>query len=187
MYSSPNGPLKTFTQALILTGCIFIVLGITVFVTAIVSPSLIGILLAVFFLMGSVVRLAYAFQTSTEKGFWLKLSIGFLYLAASLVIFTSILHRYISLSSLLGIILLLQGCLELFLAFRLPRGKARRWFLVTGIGALILGILFLNYLGLGAVWLLGLLAACGFIAPGVWFIFLAYSMQEPPSTPDQLG
>jgi uncharacterized membrane protein HdeD (DUF308 family) len=185
MYSSSNGPLKNFTQRLILTGCLFIVLGIAAFMTALVAPGLVGILLALFFLVGSVARLAYAFQTTNEKGFWLKLSIGILYLAASLVLFTSILHQLFALTSLLGTILILQGCLELFLAFRLAQGRARRWFLVTGIGALILGILFLNYLALGAAWLLGLLAAFGFIAPGVWFIFLAYSMQDPASPQDE--
>lgn len=183
MPASPNGLFQSFAQGLILIGCMFIVLGIAVFVTAIVASDLIGILLSIFFLVGAIARLAYAFQTSSEKGFWLKLSISFLYLAASLVLFTAILQRFFPLTTLLGIILVLQGCLELLLAFRLPKGTARRWFLATGLGALILGILFLNYLGFGATWLLGLIAASGLLASGGWFIFLAYSLKNQNSTP----
>lgn len=178
MKPSPNSRFQNFTQGVLLAGALLILLGIVAIVVAIIRPGLIGVLLSGLFLVAGAIRLVYSWQTRAEKGLWLKVSIGILYLLASLILLTAILQRYFSLSTLLGGILLLQGILELNLARQLRPNPAGRWFLATGLGALLLGGLFVSSLEVGIALILGLIAALSLILPGGWLIFIALNMQS---------
>lgn len=178
MNSSSNHRFKEFTQGILLAGVLLVLLGVAAIVAAVQRPSFIGILLSALFLVAGGARLVYSWQTRAEKGFCLKVSTGVLYLVASFLLFTAILQRYIELSTLVGVVMLLQGIVELWLARQLPPGKTRRWFGIMGLGALLLGGLFISSLGITLAWLLGLMAALSLILPGGWLIFLASSMQS---------
>ncbi|NEQ43128.1 MAG: hypothetical protein F6K00_06050 [Leptolyngbya sp. SIOISBB] len=177
MNSPSNNRLKEFTQGILLAGVLLVLLGIAAIVAAIQRPSFIGILLSSLFLVAGGARLVYSWQTRSEKGFRLKVSTGVLYLMASFLLFTAILQRYIELSTLVGVVMLLQGGLELLLARQLQPGKTRQWFWAMGLGALLLGGFFVSSLRITLAWLLGLIAALSLILPGGWLIFLASSMQ----------
>lgn len=177
MKSSPNRPLQSFAQLIMLVGVILILLGVAAIVLAVVSPQFIGLLLASFFLVAGAIRFVYSWQTRTEPGFGLKVSTAALSFIASLVLLTALLQAYFSLTKVVGGILILQGLLELGLVKNLPRSSTRQWFLGTSLGALLLGGLFVSNLVLGTAWLLGLVAALTLIGPGGWLIFIAYNMQ----------
>ncbi|MEM9817649.1 MAG: DUF308 domain-containing protein [Cyanobacteria bacterium P01_D01_bin.6] len=177
-----NSPLKNrlqdFTQGILLVGVLLILLGIAAIVVAIQRPSFIGVLLSGLFLVAGGARLVYGWQTRSENGFRLKVATGILYLVASFFLFTAILQRYVELSTLVGIVMLLQGGLELLLARQLSSGKTQRWFWAMGLGALVLGGFFVSSLRITLAWLLGLIAALSLILPGGWLIFIASSMQS---------
>jgi uncharacterized membrane protein HdeD (DUF308 family) len=88
------------------------------------------------------------------------------------------LQKYVAISTLLGVVLLLQGMLELALAKQLPSGQTRRWFLAMGVVALVLGGLLMSSLRVTLAWLLGIIAALSLILPGGWLIFIASTMQS---------
>ena len=178
MNSPPPNRLKDFTQGILLIGVLLVLLGVAAIVTAIQAPGLIGFLMSGLFLVAGGARLVYSWQTRAEPGFRLKVSTGVLYVAASYLLFTALLQKYLALSTLLGVILLLQGLLEFAVAKQLPPGNTRRWFLGMGIGALVLGGLFMSSLRITLAWLLGLVAALSLILPGGWLIFLASTVQS---------
>ena len=139
MKSSPNSPLQSFTQLIMLVGVVLILLGVAAIVVAIMSPELIGIILSSFFLVTGAIRFVYSWQTRTEPGFRLKLGTAVLSFIASLVLLTALLQQYFTLSNVVGGILILQGGLELSLVRIMPSSPARRWFWATGLGSLLLG------------------------------------------------
>lgn len=160
-----------------LVGVVLILLGVAAIVLALLTPQFVGLLLASFFLVAGAVRFVYSWQTRTAPGFWLKVSTAGLSFIASLVLLTALLQAYFPLSRVVGGILIVQGLLELALVRSLPRSPVRHWFLITSLGALFLGGLFVSQLVLGTAWLLGLIAALALIGPGGWLIFIAYNMQ----------
>ena len=178
MSSSSNNRFKDFTQGILLIGVLLVLLGLAAIVTAIQAPGVIGFLMSGVFLVAGGARLVYGWQTRSEPGFRLKVSTGVLYVVASFLLFTALLQRYVALSTLLGVILLLQGMLELALAKQLPPGPTRRWFWAMGLGALGLGGLLMSSLKITLAWLLGLIVALSLILPGGWLIFLASTMQS---------
>jgi len=92
MKSSPNSPLQSFTQLIMLVGVVLILLGVAAIVVAIMSPELIGIILSSFFLVTGAIRFVYSWQTRTEPGFRLKLGTAVLSFIASLVLLTALLQ-----------------------------------------------------------------------------------------------
>ena len=182
MKSSPNSPLQSFAQLIMLVGVVLILLGVAAIVLSVVSPQFVGLLLASFFLVAGAIRFVYSWQTRTEPGFWLKVGTAALSFIASLVLLTALLQPYFSLARVVGGILILQGLLELALVKNMPHGSTRQWFLGASLGALFLGSLFVSNLALGTAWLLGLVAALTLIGPGGWLIFIAYNMQTAEAT-----
>lgn len=177
MNSPPNNRLKDFTQGILLIGVLLVLLGIAAIVTAIQAPGFIGFLMSGLFLVAGGARLVYSWQTRAEPGFRLKIGTGLLYLVASYLLFTALLQQYLALSTLLGMILLLQGVLEFAVARQLPPGNTRRWFVAMGVGAMFLGGLLVSSFKITLAWILGLVAALSLILPGGWLIFIASTMQ----------
>jgi uncharacterized membrane protein HdeD (DUF308 family) len=178
MSSSPNNRFKDFTQGILLIGVLLVLLGLAAVVTAIQAPGVIGFLMSGVFLVAGGARLVYGWQTRAEPGFRLKVSTGVLYIVASFLLLTALLQKYVAISTLLGVVLLLQGMLELALAKQLPSGQTRRWFLAMGVVALVLGGLLMSSLRVTLAWLLGIIAALSLILPGGWLIFIASTMQS---------
>lgn len=176
MNANHNQPRESLSQLILWSGIVLVLLGLAAIAIAISLPWLVGTLLACCFLVTGGVRLVYSWRTRSSPGFWLKLSTGVLALAASIVMFTAILERYFSLSTLLGGVLLLQGIVELILVTKLQRPQMRRLFLAAGTGALILGGLLLLNMKLSIVWLMGLVVALSLILPGGWLIFVALNL-----------
>jgi uncharacterized membrane protein HdeD (DUF308 family) len=173
-----NNPLKSFTNGIKALGLVFILGGIGVFAISIFVPSLIGAIVAILLMVAGGIRITYALVSRSESGFWLKLISGILYGIAGLVLLTGVFQRYLSVSFILGAILILEGLLELTLALRLQPGTSRRWLFVSSAAAFVVGLLFIIDLGVSTAWLLGLLAGLSLVTPGVWFIILAQTLQE---------
>jgi len=171
-----NSPLQSFTNGIKAIGLLFILAGVGVFVLALLMPNLVGLLVAILFMVSGGFRIVYAVLSRGEVGFWFTLATGILYAAAGLILLTGLLQAYASVSVILGIVLILEGVLDLALGLKLSPGPSRNWFLVSSGIALVLGILFASGLATGAAWLLGVLAGLSLATPGVWFMLLAQSI-----------
>jgi uncharacterized membrane protein HdeD (DUF308 family) len=171
-----NSPLESFTNGIKAVGVLFILAGTGVFAVALLVPNLMGLILAILFMVGGTFRITYAVLSRSEAGFWLKLAAGILYAVAGLILLTGIFQRYASVSVVLGVVLVLEGLLDLALGLKLPQSQSRQWFLVGSTIALLMGLLLASGLVAGVAWLLGILGGLTLAAPGVWFILLARSM-----------
>lgn len=180
-----NGPIQSLTSSIKAVGILFILAGIGIFAIGFVVPRLIGVILALIFLAGGALRIVYAFLSRPAVGFWLKLSTGLLFGTAGLVLLSGIFRQYVSVSLILGTVLMVEALLELVLALKLPPGSLRRWVLISSGVAFGLGILFSLNSGLGTAWLLGLVAGLSLTTPGVWLIVLAQGLRHTsPNAPN---
>jgi uncharacterized membrane protein HdeD (DUF308 family) len=163
---------------LIALGILMILLGIA----ALLNPFLISIavarILTWIFLFAGIVRTVYAIQAWRQRGFWLKLLVGMLYLIVAILLLSNVFRATLTLTLALGGVILAQGVLEVITAFKVRPEPNWGWMLFSGVVAIILGILILNRWPFNAIWLLGFFTGMSFIVTGFWMIMLPQAISN---------
>jgi uncharacterized membrane protein HdeD (DUF308 family) len=79
------------------------------------------------------------------------------------------------LAILLAILFVAEGIMEIIMAFRVHPSDGRIWLLLSGIAALVVGVLIFLGLPSSAGWALGLLVGINLLFSGWSYVFLAMS------------
>jgi uncharacterized membrane protein HdeD (DUF308 family) len=155
-----------------LLGILLIILGMAAvafpFVTTIAAKIFLGWL----FLIGGVVTIIHAFSTRAWSEFFLDLLIGVLYLVAGGWLAFFPLTGIITLTVLLALMFIIQGVIEIGIAFRIRPHDGWIWMLLAGIVAVAVGVLLLAQLPSSATWAIGLLVGINLIMSGVAYLVL---------------
>lgn len=155
-----------------LLGVVLILLGIAAigspFVTTIAAKVVLGWLV----LIGGVLQVAHAFGTREWSEFLLDLLAGaaFVVVGAWLAFFP--LTGILTLTLLLAVTFIVQGILELGMAFRLRPNTGWFWMLIAGIVAIAVGLMLIADLPGSATWAIGLLVGINLIMSGVAYLLL---------------
>lgn len=155
-----------------LLGIVLILLGLA----AIGSPFLTTIAAKVFFgwlvLIGGVLQVAHAFGTREWSEFLLDLLGGavFVIVGAWLAFFP--LTGILTLTLLLALTFIVQGILELGMAFRLRPRTGWIWMLIAGVVAIVAGLMLIADLPGSATWAIGLLVGVNLIMSGVAYLLV---------------
>ena len=185
MSEPTNRPIQDLTTWIVALGVLLILLGFGAIAVSFLMPGAVKLSLAWVFLIGGLIRIVHAFQSRPSQGFWLKLSAGILYEVASLLLFTKLMQPDISLSKLLGVIILIAGLLEVAMGSQLKAGSSRNGVLISGLISSSLGVLLITNLKLVTAWLLGLLVGASLIGTGLWFIILLLGFGDAVSQEGQ--
>jgi uncharacterized membrane protein HdeD (DUF308 family) len=145
--------------------------------TMIVFPLATAAASAVFFgsalIVASVAQLIFAFSSQTAGTFFLKLLLGILYGIAgvSLIAFPGI--GVVTLTALLGTMLIVEAVVETVIAFSLPAAAGRGGFLVNAAASLLLGVLILARWPSSSIWAIGTLVGVGVLVNGLTRAFIS--------------
>lgn len=158
----------------------FMVLGIVLIIlgcVAIIFPLLTAIALKVFlgwvFLIGGVIQIIHAFSAKRWGGFLWSLLVGILYVVVGAWLAFFPLAGILTLTLLIAAMFIVEGVMEVAMAFRTRPLKGWGWALVSGIAALVVGVLIFAQFPSSAVWAIGLLVGINMIFSGWSFVFLA--------------
>ena len=159
--------LHSFANSIKALGIFFILLGIVIFAIALFVPGFLGMVIAFMLMVGGATRITFALLARTEVGFWLKIGAGsFVLPGRSGAAEQGCFSKYFSVSVMLGIVLLVEGLLDLILLSKLRSSPTRRWLLLSSVAAFVFGLLFFSFAWkLGTAWLVGLVASLGFYHP----------------------
>lgn len=155
-----------------LLGVVLILLGFAAigspFVTTIAAKVVLGWLV----LIGGVLQVAHAFGTREWSEFLLDLLAGaaFVIVGAWLAFFP--LTGILTLTLLLAVTFIVQGILELGMAFRIRPATGWFWMLIAGIVAIVVGLMLIADLPGSATWAIGLLVGINLIMSGVAYLLL---------------
>ncbi|RCJ22802.1 hypothetical protein A6770_29615 [Nostoc minutum NIES-26] len=163
---------RTNSPWAIVLGVLMILLGIAAIAEPFVATIAITIVLSWTLIIAGIVRIIHAFQSRHKRGFWTKLVIGILYVIGGILLLSNIFGAALTLTLAFGIVILIEGVLEVITAFQTRRDPNWGWVLFSGIMAIILGILILYQWPVSAVWVLGVFAGINFLLTGVWMIAL---------------
>lgn len=156
----------------IIFGILLIVLGFLAiafpFVTTITTKLFLGWL----FLFGGIVQIFHAFYTKGWSEFFLDLLMGVLFIVAGSWLAFFPLTGIITLTIFLAAMFVVQGAIEVAMAFRMRPLDGWGWMLVAGLVALAVGILILFDLPSSATWAIGLLVGINLLMTGWAYLLL---------------
>ncbi len=158
----------------------FIALGIALIVLGVVAiafPVLMTITAKIFlgwmFIIGGVAEIIHAFSTRDWKGFLWNLLIGILYVIVGGWLAFFPLTGIFGLTILIAILFIVEGVMKTMMGFGLGADEGKTWVIISGIAAIILGILLFADLPGSALWAIGLLVGINFLFSGISFLTIA--------------
>jgi len=154
-------------------GVVLLLAGVAAIAFPLLSTIAAKVALGWIFLVGGAVLVVHAFSAKQWRGFLLSLLIGLLYVVAggwlAFFPFTGI----ITLTILLAALFLAEGVLEVIMAVRVRPHEGWSWLLLSGLIAVIIGVMIAYQLPSSATWAIGLLAGVNLISTGISFVVLA--------------
>lgn len=141
-------------------------------------PIAVAIVLSWFLLIVGIVRIVQAVESRKQKGFWLKLLVGLLYVLAWILLISNVFGAALSFTLVFGSMILVEGVLEVIAAFKVHPDPSWGWVLFSGITAIILEILILYQWPSSATWVLGVFAGINFLFTGIWMIMLPLAIRR---------
>ena len=159
---------------------IFIALGLVLIVVGIIAigaPLATTIVAKVFLgwvlLMAGVSQVLHAFATRGWRGFLGELLLGALYIAVGVWLAFFPLAGIIGLTVLLAATFVADGLLKLQIGWRVRPESGWFWMIVSGIVAIVAGVLLVMGLPSTATWAIGLLAGVNILVSGIAFLSVA--------------
>lgn len=146
-----------------LTAAIGVVMIIYPMATATVSTLFFGWALAI----AGAAQIVFAFSSDTVGNFFLKLLLGILYGIAGIALVAFPPVGVVTLTWIIGVMLIADAIIEMVLAFSLPAVVNRGWLVASSLASGLLGIMILAEWPGSAVWTIGTMVGVAVLFNGV--------------------
>ncbi len=147
----------------ILTAAIGAVMILYPFATAAASTLFLGAAL----LVAAVAQLGFAFTSQSAGPFFLKLLLGLLHGVTGLSLIALPGMGVVTLTAVLGVMLIVEAVLAAALGFSVPAGTGRGGYFLNGLVSLLLGILVLVQWPASSVWAIGTMVGASVLFHGI--------------------
>jgi len=153
-------------------GILLIVLGVIAIAFPFMATIATKIFLGWLFLIGGIVQVIHAFSVKGWSEFFLDLLMGVLFLVGGGWLAFFPLTGIVTLTIFLAAMFVMQGVIEIAMAFRMRPLDGWVWMLLAGLVALAVGILILFDLPSSATWAIGLLVGINLLMTGWAYLLL---------------
>jgi uncharacterized membrane protein HdeD (DUF308 family) len=161
-------------------GIVLVILGLAAVAIPVVATLAIEILVGWIFLISGIVGLITTLRMREVPGFWWSLVSAILGIAAGALLLLRPLSGILSLTLILIVFFLVEGCASILFSLEHKRELSGRWgwMLVSGIVDLILAAIILSGLPGIAAWAIGMLVGINMVFGGVALIAMALHARE---------
>jgi uncharacterized membrane protein HdeD (DUF308 family) len=129
-------------------------------------------------LVAAFAQLFYAFSSETIGNVFLKLLLSVLYGIGGLTLVGSPVIGAVSLTAVLGSLLIAEAVFEFVIAFSLPAGPARGWFVFSALTSLLAGVLILAEWPSSSAWAIGTLVGVAVVMNGITRIVVSAQVRS---------
>ena len=147
----------------VLTAAVGVVMILYPLATAAASTVFVGSALIV----AGVAQSIFAFASGTAGKFFLKILLGILYGIAGISLVASPGIGVVTLTAILGVMLIAEAVSETFIGFSIPAGAGRGGFLVNALFSGLLGVMILAQWPVSSVWAIGTMVGVAVLVSGV--------------------
>ena len=166
---------------LLALGIVQIICGALALAIPLAASLAAAIVFGAVLLVTGVFQAVHAFRVRTWKGVVLHALGALFYIAAGVLVLLFPLTGALTLTLVVGALLLADGVVRSALAFRLRPRDGWGWFLASGIASLVVGILLLLGWPLTGFWAIGVLLGVNLIFSGVGNCALAITFRTSRS------
>lgn len=151
----------------IFMGILTAAMGLGMIVYPFATAALSTVFLGWALLVAGVAQFIFAFQSQTPGSFFLKILFGVLYGVAGIGLVMFPLAGVVTLTIFLGSMLIAEGIIEMIVAFQLPKGEGRGWFVFSSLASMTLGGLILAQWPSSSGWAIGTLVGVAVLISGI--------------------
>lgn len=163
---------------LLLLGIVQVVGGFIALAVPAAASLAAAIVVGAVLVVSGVFQLAHAFRVRTWKGVLLESLGGLLYVAAGLLALLFPLTGALTLTIVVGALLVADGFVRCVLAYRLRPMDGWGWFLAAGVASTLVGIVLLVGWPLTGLWAIGVLLGVNLIVSGTTNSALAFAFRK---------
>jgi uncharacterized membrane protein HdeD (DUF308 family) len=158
----------------VLTAVVGLVMIAYPFATATVTAAFLGWAL----LVTAVAQLIFAFSSQTAGNFFVKLILAVLYGIAGLALAGFPVAGAVSLTAVLGMLLITEAIFEMVIAFSVPAGEGRGWFVLSSLTSLLVGVMILAAWPSSTIWAIGTLVGVAVLMNGITRIVVSSQIRR---------
>lgn len=158
---------------LVFLGIILIIAGISAICMPLVASLAVELIIGWVLLVSGLMQVIYSFSSRRWGRFFVRLLAGLLYLVVGLMLVAHPLRGVVTLTLLLGMLFILEGVCKIVAS--IGNSSMPRWgsLFLSGVLALIIGIIIWNGWPSSAAWAIGLLVGINVLFRGWALIALA--------------
>lgn len=154
----------------IAVGVLLLLAGVAAIVFPFISSLAVTIFLGWLLAISGVIQIVHAFASSRKEGAVWQGLVGLIFLIGGVLVVLDPLAGVLTLTMLIAAIFLAEGAIEIFAAFRLRHRRHWGWLLLSGVVALIAGLVIALQLPGSAIWVIGFIAGINLIFSGIGFL-----------------
>ena len=174
--AGPTGAALPPTWVRVLLGLVLILAGIVVLGDVVAATIISAFVIGGMAVIAGVFEIIHAFWTKGWGGFLWQILLGLLYLAFGLVLISRPVAGAVALTYVFGLLLVVSGIVRIVLGFRFRSGL-RGIMLLSGVLALVAGLIILTRWPVSGLWVLGLLLGIDLICHGIAWLTFAWRPQ----------
>ena len=118
-------------------------------------------------ILAGAVQVVFAFSSPSVGSFFLKLLLGVLYGVGGIALVAFLPAGVLTLTAAVGVMLCANAFVEIGLAFSVPIGEGRGWYLTSALASGLLGFLVLESWPSSAVWAIGTMVGVAVLFNGI--------------------
>ena len=159
-------------------GILTAVLGVVMILYPLATAAASTVFLGSVLIIAAVAQLVFAFSSQTAGQFFLKLLLGIFYGIAGICLVAVPGIGVVTLTAMLGAMLIAEAVMETFIAFSLPSGSGRGEFLLNALASLLLGLMIVLQWPSSSIWAIGTLVGVAVLFNGVTRALIAGTIRR---------
>jgi uncharacterized membrane protein HdeD (DUF308 family) len=175
---SPAEIARQASTLSILWGVLLIIFGMVAIGSPFLAAVAVSTLIAWLIVLAGVVHIMLGVRTHGAGSMIWKLLVGLAYLCFGVYLILHPVLGVASLTLLLALLFLIEGCLEIILFFNLRALGGSSWLLVDGLVSLLLGGMIYVHWPSSSAWAIGTLVGISMIISGFTRVMLSLSVRK---------
>jgi uncharacterized membrane protein HdeD (DUF308 family) len=175
---SPADIARQASTLSILWGVLLIIFGMVAIGSPFLAAVAVSTLIAWLIVLAGVVHIMLGVRTHGAGSMIWKLLVGLAYLCFGVYLILHPVLGVTSLTLLLALLFLIEGCLEIILFFNLRALGGSSWLLVDGLVSLLLGGMIYVHWPSSSAWAIGTLVGISMIISGFTRVMLSLSVRK---------
>jgi len=182
MTDSVVGQIKRASGWSITLGVLIILLGIVAMMAPLATGVVAIYILAWTAIFGGVAQIVYAFQAHSGGRVALEVILGVVYIAAGIYLVSNPLAGLLTLTLLLGVMLVGYGVIAVILAFRMRPVAGWGWVMFDAVVTLLIGFMVIAHWPVNSVWVIGTLFGISILFSGITRLMVSQLIRRAAST-----